>query len=145
MPKSRSIHEVAFRLSYDMGVQIRPRMVDSDVSLAPQQLRTMRRVWTTGQATLADICATLKRDKGQVTRIVDELCELDLLVRTPNPNDGRSKLVELTRRGTKVFETIERIEEEFSSELIEGISKEDLAAFFRVSDRLSENMRRMNE
>ena len=145
MNKNRTIHEVAFRLSYDMGVQIAPRLSHLNISLAPQQLRAMRRVWTKGETTLADICATLKRDKGQVTRIIDGLCKLELLTREPNPNDGRSKLLKLTPQGHRFFEAIEEVEAEFSAELTRGISKEDLSVFFKVSDSLSENIRKMDE
>ncbi|MEM7332515.1 MAG: MarR family winged helix-turn-helix transcriptional regulator [Chloroflexota bacterium] len=141
MNRNRTIHEVAFRLSYDIGEQIAPSLTNLKISLPRQQLRAMRRVWAKGETTLADLCTTLKRDKGQVARIIDELCNADLLVRKPNPRDGRSKLILLTPQGHQFFEAIEEIEAKFSSKLIEGISKEDLEVFFRVSDQLSENIR----
>lgn len=144
MTKKRTIHEVAFRLTYDISEQISPKLADSRISLPRQQIRAMRRVWETGETTLADLCATLKRDKGQVARIVDELSDANLVVREPNPNDGRSKLIKLTPDGSRHFESVEEIEAELSNKLTKGISKEDLEVFFRVSDQISENIRNMH-
>ncbi|WP_020412815.1 MarR family winged helix-turn-helix transcriptional regulator [Microbulbifer variabilis] len=140
MAKNRTVHEAAFRLSYDLSLQIAPELGRLSMKLAPQQLRAMRQIWTKEESTLAELSATLKRDKGQVTRLVDELCSLDMVKRVPNPNDGRSKLLKLTKKGYKFFETIEEIEAEFSQQLTKGISKEDLKVFFSVADQLSENL-----
>lgn len=145
MTKKRTIHEVAFRLSYDMGLQIAPKLGDLNINLAPQQMRAMRLIWAKGNTTLIDLSKTLKRDKGQVTRIVDELCKTGMVSREPNPDDGRSKLLMLTNKGKGVFEAIEAIEAKFSEDLIQGISKQELATFFAVSDRLSENMRNIGK
>lgn len=143
MKRKRMIHEVAFRLSYDIGEQITPSLADSRISLPRQQMRAMRRVWAKGETTLADLSAILKRDKGQVARIIDELCRSNLLVREPNPRDGRSKLIKLTPQGYKHFEAVEKIEAKISDKLTQGISKEELEIFFRVSDQISENIRTM--
>ena len=143
MIKNRTIHEGAFRLSYDIGAQISPSLAQSRISLPRQQQRALRRVWETEETTLADLSATLKRDKGQVARIVDELCNADLLIREPNPRDGRSKLIKLTHLGQRHLEAVEEIEAKISHKLTQGISKEELEIFFRVSDQLSENIRNM--
>lgn len=145
MANKRSIHEVAFRLSYDIGTRIAPKIEHSKVKLAPQQMRAMREIWTRGGCTLADIGKTLKRDKGQVSRIVDELCNAGMVKRRPNPEDGRSKILEISNKGRKVFETVAAIEAEFSSRLTKGISARDLEAFFRVSDQLSDNLREIDD
>ena len=137
----RSVHEVAFRLSYDMSLQIRPRLGEIGVELAPQQLRVMRLIWSAGQTTLVDIAHTLKRDKSQVVRIIDELSRLGMIVRKPNPDDGRSKILVLTRKAMKFFEKIEAIESQFARELTQGIRKSDLDVFYKVSDQLSNNLR----
>ena len=145
MTKKRAIHEAAFRLSYDMGLQIAPKLGALDINLAPQQMRAMRLIWSGGTSTLIELSKTLKRDKGQVARIVDELCKAGMVSREANPNDGRSKILKLTAKGAGVFEAIEAIEAGFSKQLTKGISKQDLATFFAVSDRLSANMRDIGE
>ncbi|WDE05839.1 MarR family transcriptional regulator [Thalassomonas viridans] len=141
MKKKRTVHEVAFRLSYDLSTQIAPKLSKLDTKPAPLQLRAMRQIWNSGECTLLEISKTLKRDKSQITRLIDELCATDMVKREPNPKDKRSKLLKLTAKGYEFFETIEKIEAEFSAQLIEGIPQEDLDTFFAVSERLSYNLR----
>lgn len=141
MKKTRTVHEVAFRLSHDMSLQIAPRLGELGKTLAPQQLRTMRLIWSGENVTLVDVADTLKRDKAQVVRLIDKLVEAGMVTREPNPEDGRSKILKLTPEGYAFFEGIEALEADFSEKLVEGIARQDLETFFRVSDQLSKNLR----
>lgn len=144
MSKKRTIHEVAFRLSFDLKLQIAPHLGELEVKLSPLQIRTMRQIWSANGATSQDIANTLKKDKSQVKRIVDELCNMELLNRTPHPTDKRSKLLNLTQKGQDFFTSIENIEAKFSEQLVAGITEEELATFYQVSDRLSQNLQKIN-
>lgn len=144
MGRKRAVHEAAFRLSHDIGLQIGPRLGKVGINLAPQQLRTMRLIWSRNKTTMIDISKTLKRDKAQVTRLIDELCKAGMISRETNPDDGRSKILKLTQKGNALFIRIEKIEAQFSEELIEGISEKDLQIFFDVSDQLSDNLREID-
>ena len=117
MAKVRTVHEVAFRLSYDLSMQITPHLEELKTKLAPQQLRAMRQIWAKEESTLIELSKTLKRDKGQVTRLIDELCAMEMVQRIPNPKDGRSKILKLTENGYLFFEKIEAIEAKFSKQL----------------------------
>lgn len=138
---TRTVHEVAFRLSYDMSTQISPRLGEIGAGFAPQQLRAMRLIWSGERTTLGDLASTLKRDKGQVVRLIDELCKAGMLVREPNPYDGRSKILVLTDKAHALFAKIEEIEAKFAEDLTQGIAQRDLDVFFKVSDQLSANLR----
>jgi len=142
--RKRTVHEVAFRLNMDMTMQIAPRLGALDASLSQQQLRTMRLIWSHDQVTLVDIAQTLKRDKSQVVRLIDELSKADMVAREPNPKDGRSKILKLTPKGEAFFTKIEDIEAQFSDQLVDNIDPKDLDAFFKVADRLSENLKKID-
>ena len=141
MSRKRTIHEVAFRLTQDMSAQISPRVGEIGAGLAPQQLRTLRVIWSGDDTTLVDVAKTLKRDKAQVTRLIDELSKAGFVERKPNPRDGRSRLLQLTPKALSLFERLEAIEEEISSALTSGIDEKDLETFFKVSDQLSRNLK----
>lgn len=145
MNKNRTVHEAAFRLSYDLSLQIGPKVGKLGLNLAPLQIRALRLIWSTENATMMDLSKTLKRDKGQITRLVDELCKSELVKRVPNPNDGRSKLLTLTKKSADFFKTVEKIEETFSEQLVDGIDPADLAVFFAVSDKLSANLKEISD
>ena len=145
MSKKRTIHEVAIRLSHDMALQLAPEVEKFELGLTKQQMRAMRLIWSNDQATLVDVTTTLKRNKAQVVRLVDEFCNAGMVVRKPNPKDGRSKLLSLTPKAVDFFDTIEAIEEKFSAQLTEGVSDKDLKTFFAVADKLSANLKDLNE
>lgn len=44
--------------------------------------------------------------KGTLTGVVDRLAEKKLVVRRPDPNDGRSQLVSLSEQGVTLFERV---------------------------------------
>ncbi|WP_445364278.1 MarR family winged helix-turn-helix transcriptional regulator [Microbulbifer sp. ANSA003] len=144
MEKHRSIHEAIFRLSYDLGMQIAPQLEEMRIKLAPQQLRAMRQIWAQQELTPAELGGALKRDKGQITRLVDELCTSGMVERVPNPSDGRSKLLRLTGKGNQFFARVEEVEGNFSKDLMQGIDKKNLQAFFAVADQLSRNLTKID-
>ena len=141
--RRRTILEVAFRLQIDVRNSLGDRLHELDIDLVPMQLRTLRAIWNADDVTAQHIVSTLKRDKAQVTRLLNELVARKLVYRLPNPNDKRSKLLKLTDEGNQIFRQIEEIEKVVFEEMVEGISDEDLQIFFKVADQLTENMRKM--
>jgi len=74
-----------------------------------------------------------------VSRIVDELLGAGLVVRTANPDDGRSSFAELTARGRAELRRsapyyLAGIEEHFSSLLDPGERRTLATALKRVAD-----------
>ncbi|WEK60633.1 MAG: MarR family transcriptional regulator [Candidatus Microbacterium colombiense] len=53
------------------------------------------------QVTASALGERMLMDKGQVSRTVRELEDLDLIERSPDPTDGRSSLLRLTALGTE--------------------------------------------
>ncbi|KZM39273.1 MAG: MarR family winged helix-turn-helix transcriptional regulator [Marinomonas sp.] len=145
MKKKQTIHQAVFPLSIDLQMKMNPKLDGLSVRPTLMQLRAMRQIRMTGQSTLLDISNTLKRDKSQIKRLVDELDELGLVRREPNPKDKRSKLLFLTQKGIEFFEYVERVEMTFSEQLMEGISDEELEVFFNVSNRLLTNLRESSD
>ena len=141
MTRKRTVHEVAFRLSFDMHTLMAGKVGNSGVELTPLKMRTMRVIWAADDVTAQDIVQVLKRDKAQVARMIEDLVAQKLVRRDTNPKDRRSKLLHLTARGEKIFETVEQVERSFSSDLVKGIKKTDLETFYKVADAISENLK----
>ncbi|WP_420628887.1 MarR family winged helix-turn-helix transcriptional regulator [Candidatus Leptofilum sp.] len=141
--RQRTVLEVAFRLQYDVRDVFADRLHQLDIDLVPMQMRALRAIWSADAVTSQHIVGTLKRDKAQVTRLVNELVARNLVYREPNPEDKRSKLLKLTDEGGAIFRQIEDIEKVVFDEMVQGIDEADLETFFRVADQLSENMRQI--
>ena len=141
--RKRTVLEAAFRLEIDMRTATGERMHALNLGISQMQMRALRAIWSTDDMTSQYIASTLKRDKAQVTRLVNELVEQGLVEREPNPEDMRSKLLRLTEAGNHIFRQIEEVQREVYSEMVNGIDESDLQTFFKVSDQLSENIRQM--
>ena len=140
----RAIHTVAFQVAWDLGARISPMVDPFTKGLAPLQFRALRLIWAQKQATLMEIAKTLRRDKSQVTRLIDELCDAGFVERVPNEADRRSKLLLLSEKGQQLFASVEAIEARFAERLVEGIDRADLETYFAVSDRLIENLKEID-
>ncbi|WDE06270.1 MarR family transcriptional regulator [Thalassomonas viridans] len=143
MPEPK-IHEVAFRLAFDVKNCLSDTIECVGSGLAPMHMRALRVVWKKQQATALDIAQTLKRDKAQITRLINTLLQDEFVSRIPNPNDKRSQLLMLTDKGKGIFARIEAAEALLATEMTRDITAEDLAIFFKVADQLSDNMMKMS-
>lgn len=75
-----------------------------------------------------------------LSRHIAELAELGLVVRRPDPADGRAQLVALSERG---FEKVRLFEEQHSLNLrayLEGWSEEDALTAGKVLEKLTESL-----
>jgi DNA-binding MarR family transcriptional regulator len=62
---------------------------------------------------------------GNVTGITDQLEQENLVVRVPDPKDGRAFSVRLTAAGRKAFAQMAEVHERWVAELLQDISQED--------------------
>ena len=143
MNRKRTVHEVAFRLAFDMQTLMTGKVGDFGVELTPLQMRILRVIWSESNVTAQDVVQVLKRDKAQIARIIEDLTSQALISRDTNPADRRSKLLRLTDDGEKIFRTVEDLEKTFSLDLVRGIQKSELSVFFKVADQITENLKSM--
>lgn len=74
--------------------------------LTQGQLSALATVEVAGRLRMSELAAREGVAAPTMTRIVTALEELSLLIRVPDPADGRSSLVELTRAGEKQLEAL---------------------------------------
>ena len=83
--------------------QFRQIVAENAHRLSPGLLPGAYKVFTTivrrERITLSALAESLMADKGQISRTVRELENLGLVVRTPDPTDGRSSLLSPTAEG----------------------------------------------
>ena len=78
--------------------------------------------------------------KGNVSGLLDRLCQRGWVLRSPHPEDRRSNLVVLTVPGRQVAERAVEVQSQFVSDLLGDISAAELDplehALARLEDRL---------
>ena len=82
----------------------------------------------------------MQRDKAQITRALNDLLAAELILKTDNPLDGRSQLLQLTPKGEEVMTKLDAAEEWTRQQLTKDLSIVELALFFRVSRTMIDNV-----
>jgi DNA-binding MarR family transcriptional regulator len=109
--------------------------VSEELGLSFARVRALRRLVAEPVA-MRELADLLAADPPYVTLMVDDLEQRGLVRRMPNPDDRRSKLVELTAAGRKAAARAEAILDEPPAALSE-VPANELAALLRVLERLA--------
>jgi DNA-binding MarR family transcriptional regulator len=78
---------------------------------------------------------------GNITGITDQLEQEKLVVRVPDPKDGRAYSVKLTAAGRRAFATMAAVHEQWIAELLQDMSSADKG---RLIELLSQMKRHLN-
>jgi DNA-binding MarR family transcriptional regulator len=98
-----------------------------------------------GAMTQRALTAATLMDKVAVNRAVKVLEERGLLGRVPNPVDGRSHLLELTREGRAIHAEVMPLALATESELLAGLDPREVDTVRRVLSGLRDRARRLVE
>ena len=75
-----------------------------------------------------------------LTRIIDLLCQKDLVIRVPFKNDRRKYEIRLTEQGEKKVNEMWEHVGEIRQKAWEGLTSTDFEQFQKVLDRIYENL-----
>ena len=76
-------------------------------------------------------------DKVKVSRAAASLVARGLLKQTQDPEDGRGRLLRLTRKGISVYEGMVPLACELEGQLAEGLSRTEWSSLLKALDKLS--------
>lgn len=94
------------------------------------------------QKELADNCHF---EVTTMSRNLDKLEKLGLLIRQNNPDCRRSFLICLTDKGIAEAKEIKKVFEQFEQIVSDGITKQELEVFLKVMTRMCDNMESYNQ
>lgn len=103
------------------------------LELTVTQIRTLKVICYNPHSTAKAIADYIERDKAQITRALNDLLAADLIIKTNNPQDGRSQLLELTVKGEEIMVKLDAAEVWAKNQLTQDLNAVELALFFRVS------------
>src|SRR6516162_6712553 len=83
-------------------------------------------------------------DKVKVSRAAASLATRGLLRQTQDPQDGRGRLLRLTRRGTTVYAGMVPLACELEDQLARGISRAEWGLLLKALDKLSAHVEGVN-
>lgn len=138
--EKRHLTDVVFKLSIDLGIQLEGSPELRGIDLSPMHMRILRLLHDREKATPVDISSAIQRDRGHVTRLLTDLTQKNLAILAPNPADGRSKVVRLTREAEDIFQRVRAAELKIIDRAKAGVPDEDFSIFLRVAHKISGNL-----
>lgn len=82
------------------------------------------------------ICNDLSIDKASMVRFLDGLENLKLISRTSSKEDRRIKNIEMTPKGFKMYETLEKIRAQVQDQFLSPLSAEERKAYAKIIPKL---------
>jgi DNA-binding MarR family transcriptional regulator len=129
-------------LEHEMGVLVRrlrrviaerAKMVHPDLS--PVAYSMLMALYDSGPRRASDLVDQFSIDKGAVSRQVQALLELDLIERTPDPEDRRAAILAITDEGRHRLQTIMQSRRNEIRGRLAGWETEELSDFVAALGR----------
>ncbi|WP_339615744.1 MarR family transcriptional regulator [uncultured Gilvimarinus sp.] len=142
MSQASDIHDTLWQLAFHIKVNCKRAAQEFGVSLGGMHVRALHLIQAEKQPCTANrLCAVSGRDKGQITRLVKELEAQRLIDRRPHPEDGRSQILSLTRKGIALLGKIRAAEQEVEAQYLHGLTPEEHEAFVAIGKKMLANIK----
>jgi DNA-binding MarR family transcriptional regulator len=108
--------------------------------LTRRQVGMLHFIARADRPTASDLTREMSVDSTAITRMIDRLEDKGLVRRTPDPDDGRRNVIELTAAARRLMPKLGRIAQKVEGLFEEGVDEDDLATFHGVLMRMLENV-----
>lgn len=132
--------ETTFHLAHAIKQQLGDQLEAQNLGIATMHVRVLKVISKSNAATAIDIADLFKRDKAQITRVVNQLIDKGLVQKEPNPDDKRSQLLSLTPAGRALQERLRAISDDMEEQIARGIEAADLDTFMKVAQKMTKNL-----
>lgn len=96
------------------------------LEITPEQWSVLSSLWHQDGVSQQKLCDATFKDKPSMTRLVDNLAKLGLVERRIAPNDRRSNLIYLTKKGIAIRDKANAAVSETMEYALEGIDQDGL-------------------
>ncbi|GLR74114.1 MarR family winged helix-turn-helix transcriptional regulator [Aliivibrio sifiae] len=129
-----------FTLVHTLKRNLHDRIEELDLGITPMHVRVIKIINHKPHCTAVDIANYLNRDKAQVTRLLSSLLTQKLIIKEPNLKDKRSQCLRITESGKEIMKKISKIDKTMFEKMSTDLSKEEIAAFNRVAEKMASNL-----
>jgi DNA-binding MarR family transcriptional regulator len=113
---------------------------EAGYDITGEQWRVLKWLWYQDGQIQQNLADFAHKDKTCITRIIDAMERRNLVVRVPDKEDRRQKLVYLTNKGKELREESIKLVQKVSQEAQEGIDPEHIDIFMEVLEKIYNNL-----
>src|SRR2546427_8347975 len=110
------------------------RREGSGAGISPTLMSALATVDRHGPMTVGELATHEQVQKPTITRIVASLQESELIVRTPDPLDGRISWLSTTAEGRRLLQKVRRRRDEYLAARLKRLTPEELAMLGRAAE-----------
>lgn len=114
------------------------RMADIDITI--EQWSVLNILWQGDGITQQSLSHRTFKDKPSITRLINNLEKLNLVVRIPDKADRRINLIFLTQKGRMLEDTTHLPAEKTMQDALAGVSKSKLQVYKEVLAQIFKNL-----
>ncbi len=113
---------------------------NSSIEITIEQWSILYHLWKEDGLNQQQLCDKTYRDKPSITRLIDNLVKLNLVVRKSNTNDKRVNFIFLTNAARELQEQTIIIANQTMDEALIGITKNEIETVKNVLQKVYDNL-----
>lgn len=111
----------------------------NNLEITPEQWTVLLFLWEKDGVTQQELCNATFKDKPSMTRLIDNMERMHLVVRTSDKSDRRINLIHLTQTGRELKERTRFIANRTLKEALYGLTVEELRVSQNVLRKIFTN------
>lgn len=120
----------------------RKKISELDIGLTFDQMLVLFTLDKHEGLKIGDVAEMTDRDRTTTSRMITGLEKKNLVLRVPDREDNRQKLIYLTRSARDILEGLEPLRKEFENSVFKGLSLEELEKTSELLNRVADNLER---
>lgn len=138
--QTNSLNDALQKVSHAYRSAMAQAVRQAELPLPVTHIRVLKGVCQLPDCTAQRIAHRMRRDKAQITRVLNELLASGLISKRDNPSDRRSQLLEPSEAGSAMMQRIKQLEQQTLARMTCDLNSDEVALFIRLAKRMSENL-----
>ncbi|MFA3792177.1 MarR family winged helix-turn-helix transcriptional regulator [Aliiglaciecola sp. SL4] len=134
------LNEALFSLFHTVRNKIIEQVKQLDSDLSPMHLKSLKVISKIENCTGQKLATFMARDKAQINRLIKELVNQELVIKTSNKNDGRSQILSLSGKGTQYLDKFNKIEKQVFNTMLKDIEPQKVELFIQLANEFKGNL-----
>ena len=109
-----------------LGRRLQRNLKEEGITITAEQWSVLYYLWIEEGRTQQELACLTFRDKPSVSRLINNLERLKLVIRVNDKDDKRSNLIFLTKQGRQMKEASLRQAKRTINQALEGVAREDM-------------------
>lgn len=138
--KARYLADPLQQLTHAYKSYMRRAIQDAGIALPVTHVRALKGIAQTTDCTAFGLASCMRRDKAQITRVLNDLLDGALITKRDHPQDRRSQLLELTPAGHSILQQVMELDARATAQMTEGLDPEQVTAFIQLARHMADKL-----